>query len=78
MYHWDRKKAMLVQRCTVVRNDGAEPLRSEFVFHLKATRPRELVRTVERAGFELVEPPRQFRVEDPGMAIFRRPKGDVL
>jgi len=70
-YHWDREHGMLVQRCTVIRRDGSLPMRSEFVYCLKATPPDELRAMVEAAGFRELEPLKQFTVLDPGIGIFR-------
>jgi SAM-dependent methyltransferase len=70
-YRWDRSRRLLEQRCTVTRTDGSLPARTEVVFHLKATPPGELVSMVTQAGFEVLEPPREFTVSDPGTAIFR-------
>lgn len=70
-YHWDRPRGMLVQHCVVTRTDRTPPTRHEFVYHLKATRPRVLVDMVERAGFRMLEPLDQFCVEDPGTGIFK-------
>jgi len=69
-YHWDRGRAVLVQRCSVVRRVDGCTRRAEFVYHLQATPPDELVAMVEEAGFRVLEPPQQFHASDPGMGIF--------
>ena len=70
-YHWDRGQRFMEQRCIVVRTRGGGPARTEVLFRLRSTPPDELVAMVEGAGFELVEPPKQFVPSDPGMGIFR-------
>ena len=70
-YRWDRSKGVLEQRCTVRRKGGDGPARTEVVFHLKAVAPDELIAMVVGAGFEMLEPPKQFNPRDPGMGIFR-------
>ncbi len=70
-YHWDRRRKLLVQRCTVRRTDGSLPARTAVTYHLRATPPDELVEMVEEAGFRTLEAPREFSVTDPGTAVFR-------
>jgi len=70
-YRWDRTRRLLEQRCIVTRNGSSGPARTEVVFHLRAVPLRELVAMTLRAGFTLLEAPRQFTVSDPGMGIFR-------
>jgi len=71
-YKWDREHRLFVQRCTVIRKaDGREVSRSEVLHLMKATPLDALIGMVERAGFKLLETPRQFGVSDPGMGIFR-------
>ncbi|MCK4374918.1 MAG: class I SAM-dependent methyltransferase [Candidatus Brocadiae bacterium] len=70
-YRWDRSRRLLEQRCTVLRTRGSGPARTEVVYHLKAIRPDELIAMVLRAGFVVVEAPKQFTIPDPGMGIFR-------
>jgi len=67
-YHWDSEERFMEQRCVVIRASGK---RTEVVFRLHATPPDQLVRMVKKARFELLEAPRQFKVSDPGMGIFR-------
>ena len=71
-YSWDRKRKLFDQRCTVLREtpDGS-PGRTEVLYRMKPVPLDELVGMVEAAGFETLEPPRQFSVSDPGMGIFR-------
>jgi SAM-dependent methyltransferase len=69
-YRWDRARRILEQRCTVYRASG-DPHRTRVVFHLKAVAPGELSAMLERSGFEVVEPPRQFTIRDPGTGIYR-------
>ncbi|MCK4374915.1 MAG: hypothetical protein KAX19_06275, partial [Candidatus Brocadiae bacterium] len=45
--------------CTVLRTRGSGPARTEVVYHLKAVRPDELIAMVLRAGFVVVEAPKQ-------------------
>ena len=70
-YRWDRTRRLLEQRCIVTRNGSSGLARTEVVFHLRAVPLRELVAMTLRAGFTLLEAPRQFTVSDPGMGIFR-------
>jgi SAM-dependent methyltransferase len=70
-YHWDRGARLMEQRCTVMRTRGRGPARTKVLFRLRSTSPDVLVRMVEEAGFELVEPLKQFTPSDPGMGIFR-------
>ncbi len=70
-YRWDRSRRLFEQRCTVHRTDGGRPRRTEVVYHLRATPPDDLVRWVEAAGFETLEPLTNFTILDPGMGIFR-------
>ncbi len=70
-YRWDRTRRLLEQRCTVHRDDGAGPARTDVVFHLRAVPVNELVAMVVRSGFELVRAPKHFTIPDPGMGIFR-------
>jgi SAM-dependent methyltransferase len=71
-YSWDRKRKLFNQRCTVLRMrpDGS-PARTQVLHRMKPVALGELVGMVESAGFETLEPPRQFMVSDPGMGIFR-------
>jgi SAM-dependent methyltransferase len=69
-YRWDRSRRILEQRCIVYRTKG-EPARTEAVFHLRAVAPDVLIEMLDRAGFEVLEPPRQFTIRDPGTGIFR-------
>jgi ubiquinone/menaquinone biosynthesis C-methylase UbiE len=70
-YRWDRSRRLLEQHCTVRRTGGEAPPRTDVVYHLKAVPAHELIAMVLRAGFVVLEPPRQFTVPDPGMGIFR-------
>jgi SAM-dependent methyltransferase len=69
-YRWDRSRKILEQRCTVYRASGS-PHRTEVVFHLKAVSPKSLTAMLRRSGFDVVEPPRQFKIRDPGTGIYR-------
>jgi len=62
---------LMEQRCTVVRTSGDGPPRTEVLFRLRSTPPDDLVAMVEGAGFEMLEPLKQFIPSDPGMGIFR-------
>lgn len=70
-YRWDRRRRLLEQRCAVVRECGDDPAQTEVVFHLKAVPSDELIGMVLKAGFTMLEPPKQFTVAEPGMGIFR-------
>jgi SAM-dependent methyltransferase len=70
-YHWDQERAMLVQRLRVVRTDGAIPRELEVTYRMMAVPPDELIAMVVGCGFVMLERPRQFKVSDPGMGIFR-------
>jgi SAM-dependent methyltransferase len=70
-YHWDRGRHLLEQRCTVKRQGGQSPACTEVVYYLRAVPPGELMAMVVRAGFVVLEPPKQFTIPDPGMGIFR-------
>jgi len=71
-YSWDAERRLFEQRCKVLRDGtvGGGTL-TEVVFHMLAVPVEELVGMVQKAGFEMLEPPRQFTVPDPGMGIFR-------
>jgi ubiquinone/menaquinone biosynthesis C-methylase UbiE len=71
LYHWDRDAAMLVQHCVVTRRDRKPHARTEFTYHLKATRPERLEEMTRAAGFETLRRPRQFEVSDPGFGVYR-------
>ena len=69
---WDRGRRLMKQECVISRRkDGEEVGRDRVVFYLKAVPLEDLVDMVEDAGFRVLEPPRPFRVHDPGMGIFR-------
>ena len=51
--------------------DGAQSRRTEVLHRMRAFAPEELAAMVGAAGFRVLEPVRQFTVEDPGMGIFR-------
>jgi len=71
-YRWDRGRRLFEQRCVVTRKLGGKVLsRTEVVYLMRATPLAELVKMVEGEGFRVLEPPRQFKVSDPGMGIFR-------
>lgn len=70
-YRWDRGRRLFEQRCVVRRDGGGEPTLTEVTFHLKATPPERLRTWLRQAGFEELEPVREFTVLDPGMGIFR-------
>ncbi|MFO7955742.1 MAG: class I SAM-dependent methyltransferase [Candidatus Brocadiia bacterium] len=70
-YRWDRGQRLFEQRCIVRRTDGGRPRRTEVVYHLRATPPDKLLEWVEGAGFEMLEPLKDFTILDPGMGIFR-------
>ena len=71
-YSWDRGRRLFDQHCTVRRAgpDGGM-ITTQFLHRMMAVPLDELIRMVERAGFELLEKPRQFSISDPGMGIFR-------
>jgi len=71
-YSWDEKRRLFDQRCVVLRRgaDGVET-RTEVLHRMRAFAPDELAEMAGAAGFEVIEPVRQFTVEDPGMGIFR-------
>ena len=66
-YRWDRSSRLLEQRCTVTRGG----VRTQVLYHLRATPPDQLARMLEDAGFEMLEPVTTFHVADPGMGIYR-------
>jgi ubiquinone/menaquinone biosynthesis C-methylase UbiE len=68
---WDAQAATVTQSCVVYRTDGSGPVVTEFEHRLQAIAPDELLRVVEAAGYEALEPPAVFTVEDPGMGIWR-------
>ncbi|MGD2174348.1 MAG: class I SAM-dependent methyltransferase [Candidatus Brocadiaceae bacterium] len=70
-YRWDRARRLFEQRCIVRRDDGPGPRRTEVVYHLRATVPSDLIAWLDEAGFETLDPVREFTVLDPGMGIFR-------
>ena len=71
-YSWDRERRLFDQRCIVLREGADGSLtRTEVIYHMKAIPLDELIVMVEAAGFETLEAPRQFKVSDPGMGIFR-------
>ena len=71
-YSWDRKHKIFEQRCTVLRaRPDGDPARTDVFHRMKPVALDDLIEMVESAGFETLEPPRQFRVSDPGMGIFR-------
>jgi len=70
-YRWDRSRAIMEQHCTVFRNSGDGPRRTTVTFLLKAVPVEDLIGMVARAGFTMLEAPKQFTVTDPGMGIFR-------
>ena len=71
-HSWDRERRLMKQECTVIRKSGGEETRRDrVVFYMKAVPVEELVEMTEDAGFEMLEKPRPFRVDDPGMGIFR-------
>jgi SAM-dependent methyltransferase len=71
-YQWDRRRRLFDQRCVIFRDrpDGGVD-RTEVLHRMRAVAPDRLAAMVEKAGFRLLEPPRQFTVGDPGMGIFR-------
>ncbi len=70
-YRWDRSRGVMEQRCTVFRDSGPEPRRSAVIFWLKAVPVENLIGMAVKAGFTMLEAPKQFTVTDPGMGIFR-------
>ncbi len=71
-YSWDKKRKLFQQRCVVLwqKADGSSA-RTEVVYLMRAIRVKDLIEMIESAGFEVLEPPRQFAVTDPGMGICR-------
>lgn len=71
-YSWDRKRKRFDQRCTVLKEALDGTVRRTEVLHRMMPVPLDkLLGMVETAGFETLEPPRQFQVSDPGMGIWR-------
>ena len=71
-YLWHPERRLFEQRCVVRRRvRGRAPVSTEMVQYLKAVSIAELKDMLERAGFEVLECPRQFSISDPGLGICR-------
>lgn len=72
-YSWDRANKIFQQRCVILRegDEGEAVERTEVVHKMLAVEVNQLIDMAERAGFEVLERPRQFTISDPGMGIFR-------
>ncbi len=71
-YDWDASSKVFRQKCVVWRKGkGEERERTEVVHEMLAVPPEQLIDMVEQARFEVLEPPTQFSISDPGMGIFR-------
>ena len=71
-YSWNRRRKLLKQHCVVIMEaEDEHPRRIEITHRLRATSVRRLTAIAQETGFQMVEPPTKFWVQDPGMAILR-------
>ena len=71
-YSWHPDKRLFEQRCVVTRRTrGRAPVRTEMTQYLKAVSVADLEEMLEQADFEVLEPPEQFGMSDPGLGICR-------
>ncbi|MFP4026554.1 MAG: class I SAM-dependent DNA methyltransferase [Candidatus Brocadiia bacterium] len=71
-YSWDRGSKIFTQHCYITFTDEHGHEKKIDVTHkMLAVTVEELIDGLKDCGFEVLKPPEEFCVSDPGMGIFR-------